>query len=707
MRQVVLQGGKASLLEVPVPAVPTGGVLVRVEASVISAGTERANLASTGESLVDKARRKPELVTQVLTSVRKDGLQVTADRVLNRLQEPVATGYSCAGVIVGVGPRVHDLQVGQRVSCAGARYANHAEFVAVPRNLACPVPDGVSTGDAASATIGAIALQGIRQADLEIGHTVAIVGLGLIGLLEVQLAAAAGATVLAVDPHAARCALARELGAVHACAPDELPALVADLTGGLGLDAVLIAAATPSDEPIRQAMRVVRKRGRVVVVGDVGLSLTRSPFYEKEVELRIACSTGPGRYDPSYEEGGIDYPPAFVRWTENRNMSAYLDLVRAGRVRWAPLVTHRLPLDRAGEAFDLLERDPMALAVTLEYPEAAPLEATVAIPRRRAAASAGRDVVRLGVIGAGAFARSVHFPVLRRLPGHFAVVGVSTRSGLTAAVAAREIGAEAATSDYRVLLDRSDIDAVLIATRHDQHARLAAEALGAGKAVLLEKPAATTSEDLESLLGAVDASGRPFLVGFNRRFSRAATLLRERIAARAGAAMVTYRVNATASGAGDWTRGAEGGGRAVGEGCHMVDFLHAIAGEESRLQEFQVLVAPGADADANFAVQMGFTSGLTAQLLYSTRGDPGLPKERIEAYLGGEVVVVDDFRRVEIFRQRLLPRGRTTAVDKGFRDEWLAFHAACTGRGPLLPIPVSQIRSVAEATFRVRDAARA
>ncbi|HJR36188.1 MAG TPA: zinc-binding dehydrogenase, partial [Gemmatimonadales bacterium] len=463
MKQVVLQGGKAEVIEVPAPAVPSGGVLVRVSASVISAGTERANLQSTGESLLDKARRKPELVTQVLRSVEKDGLRVTADRVLNRLHEPIATGYSCAGFVEAVGARVSDLRLGQLVSCAGARYANHAQLVAVPRNLCCPVPDGVSPGDAASATVGAIALQGVRQAHLELGHVVGVVGLGLIGLLEVQLARAAGATVIAVDPQPARRQLALELGAERACPPEDLPALAADLTGGLGLDACLIAAATRSDEPLREAIRVTRKRGVVVIVGDVGLSLTRSPFYEKEIELRIACSTGPGRYDPRYEEGGEDYPAAFVRWTENRNMQAYLGMLRDGRVRWRPLVSHQLPMEEAGKAFELLENEPSALAVELGYPAESPPAARVPAPRAAPRLGARAGAIRLGVIGAGSFARAVHFPVLRRMPERFSVVGVATRSGLSASVAAREVGAELATADYRSLLERDDVDAVLIA----------------------------------------------------------------------------------------------------------------------------------------------------------------------------------------------------------------------------------------------------
>jgi predicted dehydrogenase len=705
VKQVILQGGSAVLTDVPAPAVPAGGVLVRVLASVISAGTERANLQSTGESLLDKARRKPELVRQVLASVQRDGLRVTADRVLNRLAQPVATGYSCAGVIEAVGERVHDLRVGQLVACAGAKYAHHAEFVAVPRNLCHPVPDGMAAEDAASATIGAIALQGVRQAEPELGHVVAVVGLGLIGLLEVQLARAAGATVLAVDPQPARQALALELGAARACSPDELPALAEEFTGGLGLDATLIAAATPSDEPLRQAMQVTRKKGKVVVVGDVGLSLERSPFYEKEIDLRIACSTGPGRYDPAYEEGGHDYPAAYVRWTENRNMGAYLDLLHQGQVRWQPLVTHRFPLDEAAAAFALLQSNPNALAITLRYPDAARIDRTVAAAGGRKSRPAAAGAVRLGVVGAGAFARSVHFPVLKQLADRFAVTAVATRTGLTASTAAREIGAPVATTDHRELLARSDVDAVLIATRHDQHAALALAALRAGKGVLLEKPAAIHQAELNELLAVAGETGLPLLVGFNRRFSRAGVLLRERLAAHAAPALVTYRVNASRGGAGDWTQGEEGGGRAVGEACHMVDFLHAVAGPAAVLTDLQALAAPGPEADANFSVQFRFDTGLVAQLLYTTRGHPALPKERVEAFLGNEVVVVDDFRTVEIHRGGLRVRPSRTGVDKGYREEWEAFHAACTGGAPH-PIPLAQLRSVTEATFRIRDAAR-
>ncbi len=705
MKQVVLHGGKAALLEVPIPAVPTGGVLVRTGYSVISSGTERANLQSTGESLLEKARRKPELVTQVLQSIEKDGLAVTADRVLNRIKEPIATGYSCAGVVTRVGDQVKDLAVGQWVSCGGARYANHAEYVSIPRNLCCPVPDGVSPADAASATLGAIALQGVRRGGVELGHVVAIVGLGVVGLLEVQLARAAGARVLAVDPQAGRRELAARFGASCTAAPEDAEALAAELSGGLGVDVCLIAAAAKSNEPLLSAMRMTRKRGVVVIVGDVGLSMTRSPFYEKEIDLRIACSLGPGRYDPSYEEGGIDYPLPYVRWTENRNMQAYLELLRDGRVLWTPLVTHSLELGEAERAFELLDQDSAALAITLTYDHASPALRPSPSPSPSPSLRfplAKQSRVRLGVIGAGSFTRATHFPVLRRLADHFAVTGVATRSGLSATVAAREIGAPVATSDYRELLARDDVDAVLIATRHDQHARLAIAALQAGKSVLLEKPLAVEQSELDAVLEAIQSSGLPFLVGFNRRFSRGATVLRERVAAHAAPAVIEYRVNASRGGPNDWSQTAEGGGRAVGEACHMVDFLHAVLGQP--LEALQVMPRPGESADANFSAQLRFRDGSVAHLLYTTLGSSALPKERVEAFLGDEVVLVDDFRTVESLKSGLRGK-RSVKSDKGYRDEWLAFYHACTGGSPL-PIPLEQLRSVAEATFRIRDACR-
>ena len=701
MKQVVLREGRAEVVDVPAPLTPHRGVLVRVGWSVISTGTERANLQSTGESLLAKARRRPELAAQVLQSVLRDGVGTTLERVQTKLASDVATGYSCAGTIVEVGAAVADLRVGQTVACAGADSAWHAEFVAIPRNLACPVPSDLPTRDAASAAVGAIALQGVRQAALEIGHVVVVSGLGLVGLLVVQIARAGGAVVIAVDPVASRRDLALRLGANAAASPEDAQMAVNEITGGLGADRTIIAAATKSDQPVRDAMQLTRKRGIAVVVGDVGLALTRSPFYEKEIDLRISCSYGPGRYDPEYEREGRDYPAAYVRWTENRNMQSYLELLRSGAVQWAPLVQEELPIENASAAFDRLSGDSSPLAMMLRYDASAASPAkraaTLTVPRRARRSSRGE--IRLGLIGAGTFTRAVHLPNLRSLAGRIRVVGVATRSGISARNAARQSGAEFYTSDYRELLARTDVDAVLIATRHDTHADLAITALAAGKSVFLEKPAAMTSEELDRLIGAARDADHAFMVGFNRRFSTAARFLAERIQAHAHAPIIVYRVNADPGPPGDWTVGEEGGGRAVGEACHMVDLITSLA--HGQIETIQVLGARSGRPDSNFTAQFRFDDGTLATLVYTTLGHKQLPKERIEVFVGDEVVVVDDFRTAHSHRGGRFS-GQKASVNKGLREEWEAFHAAIAS-GQRHPIPLDEIRMVTEATFAIRD----
>jgi predicted dehydrogenase/threonine dehydrogenase-like Zn-dependent dehydrogenase len=703
MKQVVLHQGKAAVVEVDSPRAPAGGVLVRVAYSVISSGTERANLKSSGESLLDKARRKPELAAQALQSIARNGLGSTIDRIRRKVDAEVPAGYSCAGHVVQLGAGVQGFQVGQAVACAGGRYANHAEFVAVPVNLVCPVPDGVTLADAASVAPGAIALQGIRQTSIEIGEVVLVTGLGLLGLLTVQMARAAGATVIAVDPMPARRELARLAGAAHVADPADVAALVTSVTNGLGVDRVMLTAGTRSSQPLAQAMELTRKRGRVVIVGDVGLELQRSPFYEKEIEIRISCSYGPGRYDPSYEEGGADYPPAYVRWTENRNMRAYLELLRSGTVTWSVLGSKELTLDQASEAYALLEEPDPPLAITLAYNAAAGLAESRPAPGATPFIATRTGVIRLGIIGAGEFTRSVHLPIIRKMSDHFVVSAIATRTGLSARTAAKLAGGGFTTTDYRELLDRKDVDAVLIATRHDQHASLSMAALEAEKAVFVEKPLALSLADLNRVLALVETSGQPFMVGFNRRFSSAAAFLRQRIQTHGSPALVLYRVNASPAGAQDWSLGPEGGGRAVGEACHMVDFLHSLsAGPITRLQ---VMADPSsAQVDANFSAQIGFADGMVATLVYTTQGADRIPKERVEAFLGNEVIVIDDFRLVSSLRSGGLS-ARNQKVNKGHREEWDAFYAACT-TGDRLPIPLEQLRAVSEATFQIRDQAR-
>lgn len=699
---MVLSRGGARVIEVPRPQAMPGGLVVRVAYSVVSPGTERANLLSTQEPVLAKVRRRPELARQTLASVMQDGLAVTVERVRRRLADYVATGYSCAGTVVEVGSAVPDLVAGSAVACAGTQWAWHAEYVAVPRNLVCPVPDGVGLDEAASVALGGIAIQAVRQASVELGDLAVVIGLGTVGLLVVQLLRAAGASVLVADPLDQRRQLARRLGARLAVEPESLGRAVHEYTGGLGADRTIVTASTPSSEPLAEAMRVTRKRGVVVVVGDVGLRVARSPFYEKEIDLRISCSYGPGRYDPQYEERGVDYPPAYVRWTENRNMAAYLQLLRDRVVDWRSLVEAQVPVDQAPRVFDQLGTGLAGPAFTLRYPVSAKPGVAPAAPAPAPAVIVGGDCVRLGVVGAGSFARAVHLPHLKALRHRFRVVAVATRHGVTAVNAARQTGAVAAFTDYRELLQRDDIDAVLVATRHDLHAAIAAAALRAGKAVLLEKPLALDRPQLDAVLTAARTSSRPLLVGFNRRFSSACRFVRDRMARHAGAPLVLYRVNAPpGNGPGDWTLGPEGGGRAIGEACHMVDFLHALA--DSTVVDLAVAAAPHhGPPDGHTLVQLTFGNGLIASLLYTTAGARALGKERVEVFLGGEVVVVEDFRRGWVYGD--WARGRTRRFSKGYGEEWEVFHRMCVTGEPS-PISLDVLRSVTEATFRIRELA--
>jgi predicted dehydrogenase len=450
-------------------------------------------------------------------------------------------------------------------------------------------------------------------------------------------------------------------------------------------------------------MQITRKRGAVVVVGEVGLNVPRSPFYEKEIDLRISCSYGPGRYDPEYEERGVDYPAAYVRWTENRNMEAYLELLRDGSVDWNRLVDAAVPVEDAPSAFSRLASGTGGLAFTLRYAGKPPAPARQDAAPVPAVAMKG-NTIRLGVIGAGSFARAVHLGHLKALRHQFQVVAVATRRGVTAVNAARQAGAAATFTDYRELLRREDVDAVLVATRHDLHAEIATAALQAGKAVFLEKPLAIDQGQLDMVLAAARTSGRPLFVGFNRRFSSACHFLRERMARHAGPPLVSYRVNADrGKGSDDWTLGPEGGGRAIGEACHMVDFLHALA--DSPVTGLNVTAASQhGPPDANTVVQVTFGSGLVASLLYTTAGGKALGKERIEVFLGNEVAVVEDFRRGWIYGS--WTRGPARRFTKGYREEWEAFYRVCAGESPP-PMSLDVLRSVTETTFRIRELAYA
>ena len=712
MKQVLQyrRSGKTQVVDVPAPRADAGSVLVHNRFSLISPGTERMLVEAGGANLLNTARQRPDLVKQVVDKARRDGIQATVEAVRSRLDVAIPLGYSCAGVVEDVGERVPGLRRGDRVACAGAGLANHAEFVSVPKNLLVPVPDAVGLEDAAFVTVGAVALQGVRVADVRVGETCLVIGLGLVGQLTVQLLVAAGCRVFGVDVAPGKVDLARTLGADDACARSD-PALlerVRAFSRGRGADSILITAATASSDPVQLAAQVARDRAVVTAVGLVGMDGPRNAYYETELDLRLSRSYGPGRYDPSYERDGVDYPAGYVRWTEQRNMEGFLDLVARGAVKPARLVTHHVPVEQAERAYAIVtgEAAEPYLGILLQYREDAAPATRVQVPRKTPG-PLGRDVVRLGVIGAGNFAKSVLLPAIQK-QGGFDLRVVATASGPNAQQTAARFGFAAAATDWRQVVDDPQVDAVLVATRHDLHAEVAATALAAGKAVFLEKPMALCEEDLERLMDAWRASGRILQVGFNRRFAPSVQRLRQVYAGRRGPLTMTYRVNAGTVGTGSWVVDpVQGGGRLVGEVCHMVDTLQYLAG--ARVKRVYAQPLPRATGSADDALlTLTFDDGSVATIVYASSGDRSLPKERLEVFGDGRAAVLDDFQALTLHAGGRVERigGKPGSQDKGHAAEIRAFRQAVLNGAPS-PIDPEDAAHVTRVTFAAVESARA
>ena len=706
MKQVLQYRSGVAVEDVPVPAVPPGFVLIRTMASVVSAGTERATSEAVQKSLLQKAVDRPVLVRQVLERVAADGLSSTMESVRSRLDEPTAVGYSAAGEVIRAGADAAMFAPGMLVACAGAGFANHAEVLCVPRNLCVPVPAGVSAEDASFTTMGAIALHGVRLARIEVGATVAVIGLGVLGQLATQILNASGCRVLGVDLNMERIRLATELGADVATTPDRAADVSAALTHGVGVDAVLITADSKSDEPIHLAGELARDRGIVVAVGSVGLDVPRGVFYKKELELIVSRSYGPGRYDAGYELQGRDYPIGYVRWTEHRNLEAFLELVARGRVRPAPLVTHRFPVTSAADAYELISGTTHTpyLGVVLTYPEKSEVSSVVRnVASASQSANAAKTSPRLGVLGTGNFAKSVLLPALKVTGAHpVAIVG---RQGLGAKVCAERFGFEYFGTDEARVLDDPTIDVVVIATRHNLHASQALAAAARGKDVFVEKPLCLTKPELDAIHRAFSAPSAPrLMVGFNRRFSPLGIQLKQFVREDRQPIIIGYRVNAGAVPADHWVRDPEvGGGRIIGEACHFIDFAGWLA------DAVPVTVAARSLGDAkddSMVIVITYADGSIATVSYVSGGDPAQGKERIEVHGGGRSAVLDDFRRLDLYgkHQRRSIRHRFSQ-DKGHRNECAAFIRALT-RGEPSPIPLDQILASTGITFLAVESAR-
>lgn len=705
MKQVLIKDGSVYVADVPMPSVGSKNILVRVSHSCISAGTEIASVQMSGLPLYKRALKQPENVSRVLTMIREQGVRATLDRVQGKLAAGSPTGYSAAGTIVAIGAQVGGFAVGDRVGCAGAGIANHAEVIDVPVNLAVRIPDALDFASASTVTLGAIALQGIRRANPTLGDSVLVVGLGLLGQLTVQMLRANGCSVLALDPDGDRRALAMKCGATAVLDPaagghvDQ----IIRLTYGVGADAVIITAAGSSDEIVSDAFKASRRKGRVVLVGDVGLGLKRADFYSKEIDFLISSSYGPGRYDPYYEEEGQDYPIAHVRWTENRNMGAYLDLLALGKVQLEVLQPRVFQLANAAAAYGALtSTGDRALLSLLAYPQESHGEDRVVQVTRRTSARTG--LVRVGLVGAGGFAQGMHLPNLQRLRDVFEIRAIASRTGANAKAVAQQYRADYATTDYEVILNDPDVDLVIISTRHNLHGDMAIRAIERGKHVLVEKPLALTEPELESIERFYASAGEsaPILMtGYNRRFSPAIRAVLAALSGRSSPLIVNYRMNAGHVPGDHWVHGPAGGGRNLGEACHIYDLFSSLSTSMPTCVQAQSIVPSSRHwrRNDNFVATISYEDGSICTLTYTALGDKSFPKERMEVFCDGMVISLDDYRSVEISGRRM--KGwSSAAVQKGQYEELVVLGSVIKSGGRW-PISLEDQLSVARVALRV------
>jgi predicted dehydrogenase len=702
LKQVLIRRGSPAVVDVPVPQLTENTILVEVRFSLISTGTEMAGLVSANKSVLRQAIEDPRKVIRGLQMIKEAGLRRTMAVVDGELEASYPAGYSCSGVVLACGNNVTGFSVGDQVACGGAGRANHAEIVAIPQNLAVRVPKGCDLESAAAATIGAIALQGVRRADIRLGESVAVIGLGLIGQLTVQLLRAAGCRIIGVDidPERIAAACAFGLNATLNSANGSLIRDVLNHTDGKGVDAVIITASSTTASVLQEAMQLVRRKGRVVVVGAVPLQLDRSPFYEKEADLLMSCSYGPGRYDPEYEDRGLDYPYAYVRWTENRNMAEFLRLVAEGQVNVHRVINKTWPVLEAPEAYRDLRENKRA-AVLLSYPEGhadQKLSPTVHLP---VVSSGPGGRIRVGIVGAGSFARAVHLPNLQILKDSFSIGAVASRTGPAAWNTAKQYGAKYATTSAEEIFNDPDIDLIVISTRHNLHASLAIDALKRGKSVFLEKPAALNEVELQQLMDAAQTSGSFLMVGYNRRFSPFIQQIQSILADRSGPVIMTYRMNAGYVPPDSWVHGTEGGGRIIGECSHIFDLFNYLIGrfpEEVVAASLRPTASNILAAD-NFCTSQRYEDGSLCTLTYTSLGSAEVPKESMEIFFDGKTLVLDDYRKTSLYGVTQKPV-TSAKQNKGHLEE-LQSLANYVQRKGSLPMTLEEIEAASKTSFIV------
>lgn len=706
MLQVVLKNGVARVEEVPAPVPREGQVLVQVEASAVSVGTELSGLRATAMPLWQRALQEPKKVLRFAHVAREKGLRYGLNLARGRLNAGLAVGYSAAGTVMACGAGITRFRPGQTVACAGAGYAMHAEIISVPENLVCQRPPAVSAADGATVALGSIALQGVRRCAPEFGETLVVYGLGLLGLITVQLLRACGCRVFGIDIDAERTALAATAGATWVGPRDDrgLDAALSHATDAQGADAVIVTAATSDPELLAGVFALCRRKARVVLVGDVPITIPRDAIYAKEIDFRISTSYGAGRYDEAYEERGLSYPVGYVRWTENRNMQAYLEALAGGQVRLDALPRQRFPLRKAAAAYaSLSAAGPRPLTVVLEYEGAdEPARRRVDNPAARIADDAR---VRVALIGAGGFATTMHLPNLDQLKPHYALRAVVSRRGLQAKETAVAHGAVYSATDIAEVLADADVDLLLVATRHDEHCDAVVAALAAGKAVFVEKPLALDRSGLsriESALATTDGRSAFLVTGFNRRFAPAIARLLEQLTRHQGPMVMRYTMNAGRVPPSHWTQGPAGGGRNIGEACHIYDLFTAFTGATVSETSATAIGADNEDArrNENFSASFSFSDGSLANLVYTSLGDTAWPKELLEVYVDNCVYRLEDYR---VLRSSRTDKPLWEGVqDKGHLAELQAVAEALrNGGGP--PIPIWQQLQATTMSFDVED----
>jgi len=675
MKQLMVKKGQVILEETPSPFINEDEVLVQVYYSCISSGTELSSIKRSSESTYQKVFNRPENVKLILDFLRTQGPTSLIERARAIESAAFPIGYSASGIVLQVGKNIKDIAAGERVACAGAGIANHAEFIAVPRNLLVKVPHSLSTQLASTVTMGSIAIQGLRRANVHLGELVAVIGMGMLGQLTAQLLKINGCCTLVIDNDQRRIDKALILGADQGVNVQDKNILeeTKRFSNGYGVDAVIITAASTENNIINDAMKMCRKKGRVVIVGDVGLHLKREEFYKKELDVLISTSYGPGRYDDDYELKGIDYPYAYVRWTENRNMEAYLKLLTEKRLLLDELIEKTCQLNNAPQLYEELQSGKdKPIIILIEYNKEAE-------PSTKSSVTASfitkNNIIKVGLIGCGEFAQSVILPTLMQLKEHYEITAIAGRTGSKIKALSHRYGARYATTDYHQILNDPSINMVVIAVRHHLHAPMAIAAAQAGKAIFLEKPMALNHEELEQLVKSIETSRVPFIIGYNRRFSPYIQKIKQVIKNNQGPFIINYRMNAGFIPRDHWIHGKEGGGRNIGEACHIYDLFNFFT--ESEVKDIHAVainsLSPQYGKNDNFVATINYQSGSICNLVYTALGSTAESKEQMDIYFNGKIIKLDDYKSLEFVGLPHESPSKTIFPSKGHKEEFLSF----------------------------------